>query len=138
MPSGLGADAYANALRRMTPMVSPGGSILVADGFAKRPADPEYRRRFLGETTPDAMTHAANVTTGCELGLVPLAAWTSSVDEWDEFEWGYQRIVERRARDSPDDTTAHERLERRREWMDGYLRWGRDTLGYGVYLFERR
>ena len=28
-------------------------------------------------------------------------------------------------------------LERSRKWRDAYLRWGRDTLGFGVYLFAR-
>jgi hypothetical protein len=28
-------------------------------------------------------------------------------------------------------------LERIRRWRDAYLRWGRDTLGFGVYLFHR-
>ena len=74
---------------------------------------------------------------GVELGLVPLGAWTSTVDEWDDFEWTYQRIVERRAHGSPDDADAGRRLEQRREWMEGYLRWGRETLGYGTYLFQR-
>lgn len=133
---GLGPDAYENALRRMRPMVVPGGSILVAEGFARQPADPEYRQRCLGETTPDSMTHAANVETGRELGLVPLAAWTSTKDEWDEFEWSYQRIVEQRAADRPEDEGAQSRLRDRRDWMEAYLRWGRDTLGYGVYLFR--
>ena len=28
-------------------------------------------------------------------------------------------------------------LERIRRWRDAYLRWGRDTLGFAVYLFSR-
>ena len=28
-------------------------------------------------------------------------------------------------------------LERIRRWRDAYLRWGRDTLGFAVYLFYR-
>ena len=28
-------------------------------------------------------------------------------------------------------------LERIRKWRDAYLRWGRDTLGFAVYLFYR-
>jgi hypothetical protein len=27
-------------------------------------------------------------------------------------------------------------LERRRRWRDGYLRWGRSTLGFGFYVFR--
>ena len=28
-------------------------------------------------------------------------------------------------------------LERIRRWRAAYLRWGRDTLGFGTYLFHR-
>jgi hypothetical protein len=73
---------------------------------------------------PDKMTHAANVAVGKEIGLVPMAAWTSSEDEWDEFEWTYQRIIEQHAADTPDDENVITKLARRREWMDAYLKWG--------------
>lgn len=131
-----GSDAYANALTRMQPLVVSGGLLLVADGCLKQPAPPEYRR-FLRDAIPDGMTHFANVVTGRDLGLIPLAAWTSSQDEWDEFEWSYQRIIEQKARESPNDEQVRARLNRRREWMDAYLKWGRDTLGFGVYLFRK-
>ncbi len=133
---GLGSDAYRNAIEQMIPMVVPGGLLLVADGYMKQPATPEYRK-LLGDTMPDEMTHAANVATGKELGLIPLSAWTSSEDEWDDFEWTYQRIVERNAIERPDDRDIMAKLVQRREWMDAYLQWGRDTLGFGVYLFKR-
>ena len=62
--------------------------------------------------------------------------WTSN-DEWDDFEWSYQRIVEQQAIANPDDKKVFEKLVRRREWIDAYLKWGRDTLGYGAYLFRK-
>jgi SAM-dependent methyltransferase len=113
---GLGGDAYRNAIRQMVPLLVPGGQLLVADGYLKQPAPPEYRE-LLGDTIPDEMTHAANVATGQELGLIPLAAWTSSDDEWDEFEWTYQRIIERAAAQRSDDHDAAAKLQRRRDWI---------------------
>ncbi len=133
---GLGSDAYRNAILQMISLVVPGGLLRVADGYMKQSATPEYRK-LLGDTIPDEMTHASNAATGKELGLIPVAAWASSDDEWDEFEWTYQRVVERKAVDKPLDEGAIEKLTRRPEWMDAYLRWGRDTLGYGIYLFKK-
>jgi len=133
---GCGGGAYRNAIERMIPLVVPGGLLLVAEGYIKQPAAPEYRK-ILGDTSPDEMTHAANVATGKQLGLIPVAAWTSGEDEWDDFEWSYQRIVEHHANSKPDDEDFELKLTQRREWMDAYLQWGRDTLGYGVYLFKR-
>lgn len=77
---GLGSEAYRKAVKQMISIVAPSGLVLVADGYMKRPASPEYRK-LLGDSMPDEMTHAANVATGKELGLIPLAAWTSNEDE---------------------------------------------------------
>lgn len=133
---GLGSGAFRNAIERMIPWVTPGGLLLMADGYMRQRATPEYRK-LIGDSMPDDATHAANVATGKQLGLIPLAAWTSSEDEWDDFEWSYQRIVQRHALQRPDDDGAQARLAKRREWMVAYLRWGRETLGYGIYIFQR-
>lgn len=118
-------------------MIAPGGRLLIAEGYIRRPAAPDYRR-LLGDWPPDEMTHAANVATGVELGLTPIAAWTSSEGEWDDFEWTYQQSVERLAELSPGDSAVKTRATARRRWMDAYLRWGRNSLGYGIYLFKRQ
>lgn len=133
---GFGSDVFSKAIEKMKRLAVPGGLVLVADGYMKQPASPEYRK-VIGDSMPDDMTHAAHVTTGQKFGLIPLAAWTSSVDEWDDFEWSYQRIVEQQAIANPDDKKVLEKLVRRRAWMDAYLKWGRDTLGYGTYLFKK-
>ena len=133
---GLGPEAYARALEQMRLWVAPGGQILIGEGYLRQPASPEYRE-LLGESVPDEMTHTANVSCGQKLGLIPQSAWTSSLEEWDDFEWGYQRIVERKAAANTEDSAVQKRLLQRREWMDAYLRWGRDTLGFGVYVFRK-
>ena len=66
---------------------------------------------------------------GVDAGLIPMHATTASQDEWDEYEWKYCRSIERYAREQPDDPDVPAMLERIRRWRDGYLRWGRDTLG---------
>ena len=132
----LGPDAYSRSLEQMQSWIAPGGQILIGEGYLKQPASPEYRE-LLGESVPDEMTHAANVACGQKLGLIAQAAWTSSLEEWDDFEWGYQRIVEREAAANAEDAVLQKRLTQRREWMDAYLRWGRNTLGFGIYLFQK-
>ena len=132
----LGPNAFVSAIAGTKNLVQPGGKILIAEGYLKQPPSPEYRA-LLGDSVPDEMTHAANVFAGQKAGLVTLGAWTSSVDEWDDFEWGYQRVIERRAAENPDDSSAAKKLKLRREWMEAYLKWGRDTLGFGIYLFQK-
>ncbi|AMV22355.1 SAM-dependent methyltransferase [Planctomyces sp. SH-PL14] len=132
----LGDGAYAAALRRLRRWVIPGGLLLVGEPYLERPAAPEYRA-ILGAFPPDDRTHASNIAIARDMGLIPLAAWTANLDEWDHFEWGHQRTIERLAAKGPPTPETTALLERRRRWMDAYLQWGRRTLGYGTYLFRQ-
>jgi len=133
---GLGSSAYINALQEMVPMVRPGGQVLISEAYAKQPITEGYKE-FIGDSITDDMSHEGNVQTGKSFGLIPLGAWTSNEDEWDEFEWTYQRIVEQRADHPQASDTDISKRTHRRNWMDAYLRWGRVTLGYGTYLFRK-
>ena len=64
-------------------------------------------------------------------------AGVASDDDWDEYEWRYSRSVETFVAENPDDPDAEEMLRKIRTWRDVYLRWGRDTLGFGLYLLMR-
>ena len=48
----------------------------------------------------------------------------------------YHQGAERYAAANPDDPDAAEIVRRQRAARDTYLRWGRDTLGWAVYLFR--
>ena len=80
--------------------------------------------------------HAGNIAFAEQRGLIPLYATVSSDDEWDHFEWSHLLKILREAEADPGDTALAARLTRSREWRDGYLRWGRSTMGFGLYLFH--
>jgi len=114
----------------------PGGYVLIGDGFwAKAPAV-EYLAH-LEAVADEFLDHRGNVQAGIDVGLIPLHAVVASADEWDEYEWKYSRSIESYALEQPGDPDVRAMLERIRRWRDAYLRWGRDTLGFGMYLFHR-
>ena len=59
-------------------------------------------------------THASNVETGVEVGLIPLLALVSNGDEWDRYETLQWRATARYAAAHPDarhgDAALHGRL----------------------------
>ncbi|MDA1017867.1 MAG: hypothetical protein O3A00_25845 [Planctomycetota bacterium] len=61
-----------------------------------------------------------------------------SQSEWDDYEDQYAQNVEEFVRANEHDPDAEAMLQRIRPWRDAYLRWGRDTLGFGLYLFRAR
>jgi ubiquinone/menaquinone biosynthesis C-methylase UbiE len=133
---GLGAGSYERAIQNLAPLVHAGGMLLLGEGYLKQPADSAYRA-ILGDFPPDEMTHSRNVAVARSHGLIPLSAWVSSEDEWDEFEWSHQREIEQAAVENPADDQLREKLIHRRQWIDAYLLWGRNTLGFGVYLLKK-
>ena len=132
---GSGEAAYPNALRRMGQLVRPGGCLLIGEGYWKREPAPEYLE-LIGDPVGIYRDHAGNIAFAEERGLVALYAGVSSEDEWDDFEWRHQLQIRREVEASPDASETAERLARARRWRDGYLRWGRSTMGFGMYLFR--
>lgn len=126
---------YRRTLTALSALVRPGGQLLIGEGFWKRSPDPAYLA--LLDAQPDEMTtHAENVARAVAAGLTPLYAAVSSDDDWDHYEGLYCRAMERYLAAHPDDPDAPAFRQHIRRWRDGYLQWGRDTLGFALYLFQ--
>lgn len=135
---GLGEAAYPKTLDVLTRVVRPGGQILIGEGYWKQPPTSGYLE-LLGDPVGIYHDHAQNVSFAEARGLVPLYAIVSNQDEWDHFEWSHRIEHERLALKHPDDpiVITQEKLTFSRKWRDGYLRWGRSTMGFGYYLFMK-
>jgi ubiquinone/menaquinone biosynthesis C-methylase UbiE len=127
---------YPETLRALAHLVRVGGHVLAGQGYWKRAPDDEYLER-LGATVDEMTTHEGNIAAGIAEGLEPAGAWTSGDDDWDRYEDLYADMVERHVDEHPEDPDAPAMLERIRRWRETYRRWGRDTLGFGLYLFRR-
>jgi SAM-dependent methyltransferase len=130
------AGGMAGICRQLKEWTRGGGYILIGDGYWRRKPHPGYLR-FLGGSGTQFLDHRGNVQAGVAAGLIPMHATTATTDEWDEYEWKYCRSIERYAREQPVDPDVPAMLERIRRWRDAYLRWGRDTLGFALYLYYR-
>ena len=75
--------------------------------------------------------------TGVEVGLVPLLALVSNGDEWDRYETLQWRAAARYVAANPDDPDVAYLVERMDRSRHEYLHWGRETLGWALYLFAR-
>ena len=129
-------QGHRDTLRSLSSFVRPGGLVLTGEPYWRRPPDPSYladgRMRL-----EDFSTHDGNVAVGVEVGLTPLYTIAGSEDDWDRYESLQWQAAERFTAEHPDDPDLAELLARVRNARDTYLRWGRGTMGWALYLFRR-
>jgi hypothetical protein len=135
MGSSQAIGSFAAALAWSHGVLTPGGVALFADGYWKRPPADDYLQ-VLGATADEMQTDAGNAALARDAGYRVLHTMTSSDDEWDEYEGRYCGAVERYIDANPDDPDVDAMAKRIRQWHDAYLRWGRDTLGFGFIFAE--
>lgn len=124
-------------LEKMKPLVNGNGYILIGEGYWKQRPSQDYLHALGGAKETDLKYHDENVRVAEELGLVPLWSYVANEDDWDEYEWLYSSSIENYCHENPNDPDCIAMLERIRAWRKTYLQWGRDTLGFGLYLFRK-
>jgi ubiquinone/menaquinone biosynthesis C-methylase UbiE len=117
-------------------LVKKNGYILVGEGYWKQAPSSEYLEALGGADESECKSHADTVRVGEELGLIPLWSYVAGDEEWDDYEWLYSSSIENYCFEHPEDPDVEAMLERIRSWRRTYLQWGRDTLGFGVYLYR--
>jgi SAM-dependent methyltransferase len=129
------AHGFEPMIDRMVSLTKPGGLLLVGHGFWKKDPTQAYLQE-LGATREELGTHEENVATLQKKGLRFLYASVSNDDDWDHYEGLYNRAVMRFVTSHPNDPERVEFTARINDWHETYLKWGRATLGFGMYLLQ--
>jgi SAM-dependent methyltransferase len=134
---GASVGGFRPTLARLAGHLRPGGLALLGEGFWRREPDAAYLEA-LGATRDEMPDYAGLFAAAAEAGLEARYAVTASTDDFDRYEWRWSLNGERYAAAHPeepgvDDFLAFIRNGRRRYVELG----GRETLGFGLFLFER-
>ena len=126
---------YGKTLDALQQAVKPKGLLLIGDLYWKKSPSPEFLE-FLGGNETDQGTHEGNILEAEKRGLVPLWSCVTSEDDFDTYEWRTSKAIEDYVNEHPDDPDREDLLERVQHWRHATLKWGRDTWGFGLYLFR--
>jgi SAM-dependent methyltransferase len=127
---------HRGTLSTLKTMTKPEALILVGEPFWLK--DPDDAYLAAENLTRDMFgTHCENVLVGEDEGLSPLYTMVSNQDDWDRYETLQWYAAEMHARDNPDDPDVSEILTRVARGRTNYLQWGRDTVGWAMYLFRK-
>ena len=129
--------AYPVALECLGKSVPTNGKILVGECFWRKEPHEGYLD-LIGEPIGIYRTFQENIDRAEEVGLELLEADQATLGEWDRFEEDHLRRSEINASEAPDDMRLTDILKAKQRWYAGYKRWGRDTLGFGFYIFRKR
>ncbi len=131
---GKPGEGLHNTLIALRDLVRPGGRLLIGEGYWRQTPDAQYLAAT-GMSASDLTTHEANIAIAEQLGLSLTHSDRSTTVEWDRFERLFWDAAEQLIADNPNDDDALETADHWRRWKQAYLQWGRDTLGFGLYLF---
>lgn len=113
----------AAALRALRDLVTPGGRVLFAEGFWERPPAPaELTAMWPGTSAAEFTDLAGLVDLAVDAGFRPEWIETASLEEWDDFESGYQADVQEWLATHDDPAVRAEADEHRSHWLRGYRR----------------
>jgi SAM-dependent methyltransferase len=125
-----GCRGTIQALKKMT---KPDGLIMIGEPFWLKEPSEEYLKAE-GTRREDFGSHYGNVEIGEEEGLTCIYTLVSNNDDWDHYETLQWWAVDDHRRADPDDPDNPELMKRSEKEV--YIRWGRETLGWAVYVFR--
>ena len=128
---------HGATLDALAGMAEPDGWVIAGEPFWLREPAEEYLRAS-GLPRDAFGSHAENVEAGERRGLDLVHTLVSSADDWDRYEGLQWYATSEYARAHPDDPDLPELLERVAKDKATYLRWGRDTVGWSIYVFRRQ
>ena len=128
-------QGHRGTLRALRGFCRPGGLVVTGEPYWIQEPCAKYLEAS-GVKKDDFSTHDGNVTIGEEEGLTFLYAQVSSRDDWDRYEGLQSYSASDFACAHAEDPDAAEIVRIQKAFREAYLRWGRDTLGWAIYLFR--
>jgi cyclopropane fatty-acyl-phospholipid synthase-like methyltransferase len=111
----------AEALQALRKLVAPGGRVLLGEGFWERPPAPAELAAMWPDASAEEFTDLAGlVDLAVESGFRPEWIETASLEEWDDFESGFQADVQEwlATHDAPEARAGAD--QHRSRWLRGY------------------
>ncbi|MFQ5834260.1 MAG: SAM-dependent methyltransferase [Candidatus Thorarchaeota archaeon] len=127
---------HRGTLRALNGMTKPGGLIVAGEPYWLGEPSEDYLQAS-GMKRADYLTHHENVLVGEEEGLKCVYTIVSDVNDWDHYETLQLWAIDDHVRSNPEDPDNAELLKRGASQREQYLKWGRDTLNWAIYVFRK-
>ena len=123
-------------LRALYDFTKPGGMIIVGEPYWIKEPPKEYLDAD-ELRKEDFHSHIENVLIGDDLGLTCIHTLASDTEDWDFYETLHWWAVSEYAESNPEDPDLSEILQSNEKSKQTYLKWGRDTMGWCMYVYRK-
>lgn len=121
---------FAGALEAMGAWLKPDGRIVIGERYwARDGVPPEFAREWC-----DVLTEYEIVQAARDAGFDLAAIFRASPDDWDAYESGNWQGLLAWMRDHPEDRDADEVREYLYRIQDEYAAYGREYMGFALYV----
>ncbi|WP_298669110.1 cyclopropane-fatty-acyl-phospholipid synthase family protein [uncultured Methanofollis sp.] len=121
---------FAGAIEAMSAWLKPDGRIVIGERYwARDNVPPEFARQWR-----DVLTEYEIVQAARDAGFDIAATFRASPDDWDTYESGNWQGLLAWLRDHPDGTEADEVREYLYRIQDEYAAYGREYMGFAIYV----
>ena len=125
-------QTYDKAIMDIAKYARPGGMVLMGDYYWRGESKSDLGNSFM--VTKD---YTGAIEIGMQEGLTPLFASICTQVDIDRYIWSQSYAVEMHIVDNPDDEENAAMLTRARSMRNMYVEYGRETLGFGLFLFRK-
>ena len=123
--------SFDKALAGITHLAKPGGMIIMGDYYWRKQPSANVKSFLVMHNYQEA------IASGMQLGLTPLYVTICTNYDIDRYIWLQNYSVEMYAANNPDDNDVSVMLEHSRQIRDEFIQYGRDALGFGLFLFRK-
>ena len=127
---------HQGTLKALNEMATPGSWVVVGEPYWRQEPVAEYLES-IGEERGAFGTHQENAEAGQKIGLELVYTLVSNQDDWDRYEGLQWYTATEWAREHPDDPDVEEVLKQVGKNRENYLKWGRETIGWSIYVFRK-
>lgn len=133
-------NGWRGTLEALRGLAKPGGYVVLGEPYWAREPSPEYLAFMKDQEGVDRETFTspeALVAGAAGLGMELCWMRGSTRQEWDRYETLQMAALDRFARDEPGHPDLEEIRRRKRKDIEVYLRWGREELGFALWVFRK-
>jgi len=130
-------NGFIETIKALKKMTKPNGLIIIGEPYWLKEPDDEYLK-MIEFKKGEFNSHFININVGEKEGLNCIYALVSNHDDWDHYETLQWWAVNDYITDNPDDPDNSELLSKTEKAKTGFLLYGRDTLGWAIYVFRKQ